>query len=456
MSRSRKKQPLLLFVTALLLGLQSPSFAQNMQEAVQIALQQYPSILAAQANERGAIADITRAQGAHWPQVAWSGTYNTYNAPGIPNNWIQSPTVSINLWAGGRIQADVEQSRARAESGRQQVNITRDQVALTAVQGYLNWSRSLEMQRIATENLAAHRRIYQYISTIVQVDVGRQVDLEQAKGRMDNAALSLEQSQAALADANARLRRMLLGRVPTEPKGIEHIPGQLPTSLENALSYTGETNPVIAQQIAQIHAARANLASARSQHSPQVNATYGKQTYQGCAQGDYVAQLTVTVPIFQGGTIYGSIQTAQAQLEAAEHNLKDTQLTLKESVRSSWSNWKSSENRIKTTVGQVRSGSAVLNGYWEQYRIGRRQVLDLLNAQSDLYNYQVNRVAAKYDALNFRATILANIGRLANSYQANQNTEPRSSTASSTAPSTSLTLPVTGSLTGAATASPRP
>ena len=448
MSRSRKKQPLLLVITALLLSLQSPAFAQNMQEAVQIALQQYPSILAAQANERGAIADITRAQGAHWPQVAWSGTYNSYNAPGIPNNWIQSPTVSINLWSGGRIQADVEQSRARAESGRQQVNITRDQVALTAVQGYLNWARSLDMQRIATENLAAHRRIYQYISTIVQVDVGRQIDLEQAKGRMDNAALSLEQSQAALADANARLRRMLLGRIPTKPKGIDQIPGQLPTSLENALSYTGETNPVIAQQIAQIHAARANLTSARSQHSPQVNATYGKQTNQGTAQGDYVAQLTVTVPIFQGGTIYGSIQTAQAQLEAAEHNLKDTQLNLKESVRSSWSNWKSSENRIKTTVGQVRSGSAVLNGYWEQYRIGRRQVLDLLNAQSDLYNYQVNQVAAKFDTLNFRATILANIGRLANSYQANQNTEPRSSS--------SLAAPVTGSLTGAATASPRP
>ena len=447
MTHRRQKQAYLLFVTALLLVTQSLSHAQNMQEAVLIALQQYPSILAAQANERGAIADITRAQGAHWPQVAWSGTYNSYNAPGIPNNWIQSPTVSINLWSGGRIQADVEQSRARAESGRQQVNITRDQVALTAVQGYLNWARSLEMQHIATENLAAHRRIYQYISTIVQVDVGRQVDLDQAKGRMDNAALSLEQSQAALADANARLRRMLLGRIPIEPKGIDHIPGQLPTSLENALSQTGETNPVIAQQIAQIQAARAKLRSAQSQHSPQVNATYGKQTNQGTAQGDYVAQLTVTVPIFQGGSIYGSVQTAQAQLEAAEHNLKDAQLNLKESVRSSWSNWKSAENRMKTTVGQVRSGSAVLNGYWEQYRIGRRQVLDLLNAQSDLYNYQVNQVAAKYDALNFRATILANIGRLANSYQTQQSAESRSQTNTS--------VSVTGSLTGA-TASPRP
>jgi outer membrane protein TolC len=77
MSSSRPQQASLLFITALLLGLQSPSHAQNMQEAVQIALQQYPSILAAQANERGAIADITRAQGAHWPQVAWSGTYKS-------------------------------------------------------------------------------------------------------------------------------------------------------------------------------------------------------------------------------------------------------------------------------------------------------------------------------------------------------------------------------------------
>jgi adhesin transport system outer membrane protein len=351
--------------------------------------------------------------------------------------------VSVNLWSGGRIESDVEQSRARAESGRQQVNITRDQVALTAVQGYLNLARSLEMNRIATENLAAHRRIYQYISTIVQVDVGRQVDLEQAKGRMDNAALALEQTRAALADANARLRRMLLGQVPAQPQGFEAIPGQLPPDLESALSYTGETNPVIAQQMALIRAARANVRSAQSQHSPQVNATYGKQTYQGTAQGDYVAQVTVTVPIFQGGTAYGANQVAQAQLEAAQHNLQDAQLTLKETVRNSWSSWKSAENRMKTTVGQVRSGAAVLNGYWEQYRIGRRQVLDLLNAQSDLYNYQVNQVAAKFDALNYRATILANIGQLANNYQ--------TSHASNQPPP-----PFTGSLTGATTASPRP
>jgi outer membrane protein TolC len=98
---------------------------------------------------------------------------------------------------------------------------------------------------------------------------------------------------------------------------------------------------------------------------------------------------------------------------------------------------------MKTTVGQVRSGAAVLNGYWEQYRIGRRQVLDLLNAQSDLYNYQVNQVAAKFDALNYRATILANIGQLANNYQ--------TSHASNQPPP-----PFTGSLTGATTASPRP
>jgi adhesin transport system outer membrane protein len=448
MSCSRNKQPIVFLVTVMLISLQSLSFAQDMQEAVRIALQQHPSILAAQANERGAIADITRAQGAHWPQVTWSGTYNSYNAPGIPNNWIQSPTVNINLWAGGRIQADVGQARARAESGRLQVSIIRDQVALSTVQGYLNWARSLEMQRIAAENLAAHSKIYAFINTIVEVDVGRQVDLEHAKGRMDNAALSLEQSHAALAEAYARLHRMLSGFVPREPKGIDNIPGQLPSSIESALAHIDETHPVIAQQVAQVHAARANIASSRSQHSPQVNATYGKQTNQGTTQGDYVAQLTVTVPIFQGGTIYGAVQTAIAQLEAAEHDLEDTQLNLEESVRSSWSNWRYSENRSKITLGQVSSGSAVLNGYWEQYRVGRRQVLDLFNAQSDLYSYQVNQVAAKFDTLIFKATILANLGRLANSYQAYPIIE--------SVPPTLSTFPVTSPITDAATASARP
>ena len=402
--------------TCALFLLSGVAHAQDMKEAVRIALQQYPSILAAQANQRGAKADITRAQGAHWPQVAWSGTYNAYNAGGVPNNWIQSPTVSINLWSGGKIESDVDQSRARAESARQQVEITRDQVALTAVQGYLNWARSLEMVRIAQSNLAEHKKIHQFIKTIVQVDVGREVDLQQAQGRLDNAALALEQNQSALADAVSRLSRMLMGPVPAKPEGVEVIPGSLPSSLEEAMSYTGETNPIIAQQIALVRAARANLRGAQAQHSPQVNATYGKQTSQGTAQGDYVAQVTVTVPIFQGGTIYGATQTAQAQLEAAEHTLKDTQLNLNESLRNAWSNWISAQSRIKTSSGQVKSGATVLDGYWQQYRIGRRQVLDLLNAQSDLFNYQINQVAAKYDALNYRATIMANMGRLATSY----------------------------------------
>ena len=408
------------------------AYAQDMREAVRIAIQQYPSILAAQANQRGANADIQRAQGAHWPQIAWSGTYNSYNAPGVPNNWIQSPTVSVNLWSGGKIQADVEQSRARADSAQQQVDITRDQVALVAIQGYLNWARSLEMVRIAQENLAAHKQIYQFIATIVQVDVGREVDLQQAKGRLDNAALALEQNEAALADAIARLSRMLMGSTPPKPENYEQIAGVLPANLEEAQSYTGDTNPIIAQQLALVRAAKANLRSAQSQHSPQVNATYGKQTNQGTAQGDYVAQLTVTVPIFQGGSIYGATQVAQAQIEAAEHNLRDTQLNLNESLRRSWSNWKSAENRIKTSSGQVKSGVTVLNGYWQQYRIGRRQILDLLNAQNDLFNYQINQVAAKFDALNYRATIMANIGRLASSYLTIQTQAPKSSSDGST------------------------
>jgi outer membrane protein TolC len=158
------------------------------------------------------------------------------------------------------------------------------------------------------------------------------------------------------------------------------------------------------------------LASAKSQHAPQITATYGKQTFQGTAQGDYVAQVMLTVPIFQGGAAYGATQSAIAQLEAAEYGLKETRITLQESLRTNWINWMSAQERFKVADQQVAHGAKTLAGYWQQYQVSRRQINELLNVQNELFTFQVNKISARFDVLNFRIAVLANIGRLASDY----------------------------------------
>lgn len=393
-----------------------PANSQSLREAVMISLSQYPAILAAQSRAEAAESDITRAQAAHWPQVSWLGTYSDYNTGGVANTWIQSPTVSLNVWSGWRIQADVERSQAMADSAREQQKITRDDIALQCIAGYLNWAHQLEMVRLAQENLAFHRRVLGSTETILAADRGRRVDRNQAMVRYQNAKLILAQRQGDLARAADRLGRMLLGQMPREPSGLNDEPGNTPSSVQAALAFMDANHPILVQQQAMVAANEAALRGARSGHSPTVDVTYGKQTYQGSGQGDYVAQLVVSVPIFQGGATMGAVGTAAANLAAAEQNLKETRLVLKERIQSFWAERQSAIERISASQTQIKTAKAVVVAYRQQFEVGRRSLLDLLNIQSDLYSYQTNRAQAEFDAKLARARLMAATGQLANAY----------------------------------------
>ena len=408
---------------ALWFVLVSPTRAQTLEQSVLIALSQYPTILASQSRQSAAQSDIVRAQSGHWPQVAWSGTQSAYNAGNVPNNWIQSPTVSMNVWSGWKIESDVDRSRALAEAGTHQQRITRDEVALLATEGYMNWARSRELVQLAKKNVSDHARLRTAIFEITQIDSGRRIDLDQADVRFENAKLSLQMREAELAVAAQRLNRMLLGQLPSRPEGIDVQPGKLPSSPELALADIGPNHPKIAYQMSQIEAARAAVVNARSQHAPTVNVTYGKQVYQGSGQGDYVAQLNIQIPIFSGGMAVAATDTAAAQLQAAEFDLQDVRLTLREKLVSVWTEWDSAKSRAALGNRQVKTAVTLVDGYEDQFKIGKRSLLDLLNVQNDLFTYRSNALNAAFDARIAYARILSAMGTLARAYQSQTSTQ---------------------------------
>lgn len=410
---------------ALLGALVMPSavLGQSLPEAVQIALSQYPSILAAQSRVEAADYEITRARSGHFPQVGWQGTNSVYSdvtaSPFGPNDtWIQSPTVNMNVWSGWRIQSEVERAQAVHNTRQQQQKITRDEVAFLVVEAYLNWMRLRDLVKLAEENLAAHERLTRDVSKIAAVDEGRRIDVDQALVRTENARLSLEQRRAEYEIFAQRLRRMLLGRLPQFPAEYEKIRGKLPASTEAALSLLSDQHPVIAQQQAQIDAAEAAVRSAKSGFSPRVDLSYQRQTLQGSGQGDYIAQLNVQVPIFDGGSAYGATRSAYSELDAAKQGLTEAKVTLRENLLSGWSEYLSARQRAVLGKKQVVNAIKLVDGYDKQFRVGRRSLLDLLTIQDNLYSYQTNATNASYEERIAQAKILAILNRLALAYQA--------------------------------------
>ena len=430
------------------------SCAQSLQETAQIAQSHYPSITAAKYKTQAARSDITRAKGAHWPQLSWSGTYSDYQTQSLSSRWLQTPVLSLNLWSGGRIQSDVERAEALTKTSQKQEHVTRDDVALLSSEAYLQWAYHSQMVLLAQDNLNKHQKILRDFQTITQVDPGRRIDLNQAQVRYDNAQLSLLKSQTEMAGSAERLARMLMAPAPVKPSGIDALPTIPYANLAEAQAELGDQHPVIARFLAQREAALASVRYAQAQHAPTVNLTYGKSTTPGFLQGQFVTQLQLNLPLFDGGTTLGAVGVATGNLQALEYELQETRLILNEELTAAWTSWLISRKRVEMGLQQTQTAQDLAQGYGQQFRVGRRSLLDLLNIQSDLYTYQSNAAAALLESRLSQVRILANLGQLAKAYSVSA--EPAVPQAEPESTALSPTAPLLEPLSTAQTADPQP
>lgn len=412
-------------VAIALTSLAAQAQAQSFTEVVQNALTIYPSMLSAKSKTEAQRADIDRARAAHMPQISYGYTRSQYANGELPSTvraGASSPSVRLNLWSGGRIEADARRAEALTEGSEYAEALTRDEVALLAAEAYINWARAIDMHELANKNYESLRITLDDIQKIVAVDTGRRIDLEQAQVRMDNAALAKLQRQTDLSQARQRLSRFWQGALPTKPIGLKETVspagrlGQVPTTLEQLMSSVSDELPSIAAQKAQVQAAQAAVSMARGQYWPTVDLTSTRQlriTGTEPYKQDTFTQVQVNMPLYSGGATSAAVQSAVSQLKAAEYGLDEARLLAREKASLAYQEWINAQGRAVQGESQARVGDKVVEGYRQQFRLARRQLLDLLNIQAEAFGYQSSAISAFYDEQIARARMLAAAGDLA-------------------------------------------
>lgn len=391
---------------------------QSLQQAVQKSLADYPSVSAARFQGEAAQADVARAKSAHWPQLSWTARYASHIAAGMQDRWFQTPELRLNLWSGGRISADVERAQAIARASQKQQHITRDEVALLSSEAYWQWAYQRDMLALALHNLATHQSILADFERIAEIDTGRRIDLDQARVRHDNAQLIWIRSQTELDAAAQYLTRMLMAPTPVEPTGLDFALPTPHTDLAQAQQELNEQHPVLAQWLAQREAAEAGVRFARSQKSPTLNLSHARMSTPGLDDMRFVTQLQLSWPLVDGGNAHWAEVAALARMQDIEFQMQEAQLVLNEQLVSAWNDWQSAITRAVLGHQQTLTAQALAVGYAQQFRVGRRALLDLLNIQSDLYTYQSAALTAKHQARTAQARVLATLGQLANAFAA--------------------------------------
>ena len=120
----------------------------------------------------------------------------------------------------------------------------------------------------------------------------------------------------------------------------------------------------------------------------------------------------MTVPIYSGGDIEARVRAAKhthvSRIQQIEQ-VRTEQLAL---VVGAWARYTAAKAQGVSTAAQVRANQTALTGVREEYRVGQRTLLDVLNAEQELLNSQVLEITARRDAVVQAYTLLQTVGRL--------------------------------------------
>ena len=401
--------------------------AQTLPEVVNQALQTYPAVLSASVRAAATRADITRARSAHYPQLGLNATATAFSSGAVPigtERSTMSPTARINLWSGGKIEAEAERAEALSLASEHLHANTLDDVTTLAAEAYLNWAKTADLYNLAVRNVNAHRETLNDIQKISKADTGRRVDYEQALVRMENATLALQQRKSDFAQAIQRVRRFWKGEMDARPVNLESdfldsgVLGRIPSSLAQAMGMVSEDLPSIAQARAQVSAAQAAVRLAKGQYWPTVDLSVSRQLNSSTGRHEAYTQLQVTAPFYNGGGTSALVEGAVGQLKSAEFSLEEAQLLAREKAAIAWQEWASAQARANTGSAQSLVGEKLVTAYRDQFRVARRSLLDLLNIQADVFNYRSAARAAFHDERLARVRLLAATGDLARRFSA--------------------------------------
>jgi outer membrane protein TolC len=364
-------------------------------DAMRLVLETAPNTTIAAARARTVANDVLRARGRHLPTLnVNSGLGGSSVNTGV--------TASVNLWAAGGIEAQIKQQTALFSSSKDALRQICAETLTQASDAYVGVLRADALLAQNLEHLAEYDSILSMVQQIAAVDTGRRVDVEQVLTRKGLVQLQLLESQTL-----ARQVRLTLARLtnrPIEPVEASVTPiaqALLPVTLADAIGQVERASPALASSKHDIEGAQHGVDVARAARWPQLNLV-GTSTRDRAnsvvRDRDNRVSLQTQWNLFNGGSDFYAERSSLQVVEAAKAREEDIRRTLALDISQTWEAINAAKARQTQQAGQARPARAVLDANRELFRLGRRTVLDILNAANDVHAVRISAIDARYES----------------------------------------------------------
>lgn len=292
-----------------------------------------------------------------------------------------------------------------------------ENVALEAARAYLDVVRFRYRVHLAEKNYIEHRIAFEQLKRRAESGVGRRVDVEQAGSRLALADVNLTTESANLHDVTARFTR-IVGEAPPQ---VLFMPGLLshgaPTNMDAALQVALEHNPALRASIENSEAAQYDLAARRSAFSPKVELRARNDSANNVLgvpgdRSNNVVEAVVTYNLFNGfSDVYRNRQFAERKNIALDQREKACR-DMRQTLSIAYNDIGRLNDQLSFIGIQVSLVEKTRDAYRDQFNIGQRSLLDLLDTQNELFNAQLAQVNADVDVSLAYVRSYAGMGRL--------------------------------------------
>ena len=396
----------------------------SINESMKLALKYSPRLRILESNHDALGHELRQAKGGSFPSLNLSTSYGydehsdlTTREPGADpayDEWEERGEVALVLeqllYDGGLVSSRVAIQQAKLKSAQHRVKDNAESIALDAVIAHLAVFRQRQLMTLAENNIDAHENILADLIKRQKGGAGNSADVSQTQGRLSRAKGSLYKLKADLISSISYYERVV-GQTPGELQ-FAKTPETTPPALDQALTLTLKGNPKILAFGADITEFEAKQDLAGSTYFPKFFLELSKK-YQHQVEGDSswqdtnVALVKMDWNLFNGGSDIAGKQAARSRVQQSINTLENEVLELTRETQSTWAQYKSTSERIKVYTDATSYNRMTLDAYKKQFYMAKRSLLDVLDAENELFQSAGLLVTGQINELIAAGRILA-------------------------------------------------
>ena len=379
--------------------------------AVQQAINNNPDVTARLNALRAAANEVDVARGQYLPSVDLSASVGR-DSDRITSRSPASQSLSRNglalsasqiLWDGLATSKEVSRlGHARLTRYFEFLGAT-EETALEDTRAYLDVERYRKLVSLAEDNYVQHKDAFDQLQTKFKAGVGRGVDAEQANARLALAESNLTTEQANLHDVSARYLRIVGDLPPASSAAVnpQLSKGILPANIDT-INQALAQHPSISAAIENLRAAQAQAQGAESRYQPTVEArvrTGVGKNFDGVQdqKRDSSAEILLNWNLFNGGSDKARVRQYADLINQAADQRDRACRDVRQTVAIAHNDIRKLQDQLVALDRNVLAIEKARDAYRQQFDIGQRSLLDLLNAENELYTAKRSYANAETD-----------------------------------------------------------